>query len=311
VEKFFEGIGNQLFGTQPFAAVAPALLFWTGGLIAWAWAQGVFHAWSVADVNTWLTNYAGAPALALIALALVVISSSLVVNLMTLPVLRLIEGYWPAWGWVQGARRRSTARLGKRLDRLEDQWQTLGMRPEEPLDPEEKAELAALDRQLRLAPADPAHRMPTTIGNILRAAELRPLEKYGLDSIICWPRLWLLLPAEVQKNIGAARDSLDAATRAAIWGVLTLVWSVWTPLAAPLVALIVVVLAYRSLRGAAETYGDLLESAFDLHRFALYRSVGWPLPATPVGERACGLQLTEYLFRGTASPAMRFTFPTE
>jgi len=43
-------------------------------------------------------------------------------------------------------------------------------------------------------PAESDRHMPTKLGNILRAAELRSKDKYGLDAVICWPRLWLLLP---------------------------------------------------------------------------------------------------------------------
>lgn len=308
MEKFFEGIGNQLFGGQPFVLVAPAILFWTGGFLAWSWANGTLQDWSTADVNTWLAAYAAAPALVLMGLVLVVVSSALAVALLTLPVLRLAEGYWPGWRWTRGIRQRLTHRLGARMDRLETQWQTLATRPAETLQPRERQALADIDRRLRLAPADPAHRMPTTLGNILRAAELRPWEKYGLDPVVCWPRLWLLLPPEVQETITAARGSLDTATRAAIWGMLALVWSFWTPLAAPLIALLVVVIAARSMRAAAEVYGDLVEAVFDLHRFGLYRSLGWPLPVCPAQERASGQALSAYLLRGAAPPAMRFQF---
>jgi hypothetical protein len=311
VEEFFEGIGNQLFGGQPFALVAPAIMFWTGGFLAWNWANGTFQDWSTTDVNTWLEAYAAAPALILVSLALIVVSSALAVALLTLPVLRLAEGYWPGWRWTRGARHWLTARIGKRLDRLETEWQTLSVRPAETLLPEERQTLAELDRRLRLAPADPTHRMPTPLGNILRAAELRPWEKYGLDPVVCWPRLWLLLPPEVQENITAARGSLDAATRTATWGVLVLAWTYWAPLAAPLIALLVVVLAARSMRTSAEVYGDLLESAFDLHRFALYRAVGWPLPACPAEERGSGQAVSEYLLRGTAPATMRFQIPDD
>lgn len=309
MEKFFEGIGNQLFAGQPSAVIAPAVLFWTGGFLAWAWDNGTFLSWSTTDVNVWLTAYASAQALVLAALALVIVSSALAVALLTLPVLRLAEGYWPTWRWTRRMRSWLVGRRGVGLARLEDQWQALSGRPAGTLSPEERQALAAADRRLRLAPADPQHRMPTALGDILRAAELRPWAKYGLDPVVCWPRLWLLLPHDVQGSITIARGSLDTATRAAVWGVLVLIWAYWAPLVAPLVALVVVVLAARSMRSAAEVYGDLVESAFDLHRVALYRAAGWPLPVSPDQERACGQQLSEYLLRGTASPTLRFHFP--
>ena len=309
MEKFFEGIGNELFGRQPFSLVAPAVVYWTAGFLAWSWANGKFQDWSTADVNAWLEAYAAAPALVLVALALIVVSSALLVAVLTLPILRLAEGYWPRWRWTQRIRTSLTARRGAELDRLEAEAQALGIRPPETLSPEERQTLADLDRRLRLAPADPAHRMPTTLGNILRAAELRPWEKYGLEPVVCWPRLWLLLPPDAQAEITAARGSLDAATRTAIWGVLVLAWTPWAPILAPIIAVGVVVLAVRSMRAAAAVYGDLLESAFDLHRFALYHAVGWPVPVAPAQERESGLELSAYLLRGIAPVTMRFEFP--
>ena len=75
--------------------------------------------------------------------------------------------------------------------------------------------------------------MPTSIGNILRAAERRPADKYGLDAIIVWPRLWLLLPEATRTELRAAYGSLDLATATVIWGVLFCAFAPFTWLAVP------------------------------------------------------------------------------
>jgi hypothetical protein len=77
-------------------------------------------------------------------------------------------------------------------------------------------------------------------------------------------------------------------------------WAV--PLAVAVVALGMVVVIHR-----AETFGDLVESAFDLHRWALYRALRWPLPSNPEEEYLYGTQLTEYLWRGSREPTPTFT----
>ena len=159
-----------------------------------------------------------------------------------------------------------------------------------------KDELALLDWQQHQLPL-PDKLMSTRLGNILRAAERRPLEKYGLDAIICWSRLWLLLPDAVKQELRAARADLNAAARVWLWSVLFMVWGVWALWAIPL-GLLSALFAYRWAIAAATLYGDLIEATFDLYRQLLYDSLGWRRPPDPEEERRVGRELTEYLWRG-------------
>jgi hypothetical protein len=63
---------------------------------------------------------------------------------------------------------------------------------------------------------------------------------------------------------------------------------------------------YSMAQYSAMAYGDLLESAFDLHRLSLYDAVGWPRPADSEHEKALGAQLTEFLWRGTVPKPVTF-----
>ena len=65
--------------------------------------------------------------------------------------------------------------------------------------------------------------MPLELGNILRAAETKPEEKYGLNAIVCWPRFWLLLPEETKQEISGARAALDVGAQAMFWSLLFIV----------------------------------------------------------------------------------------
>lgn len=159
-------------------------------------------------------------------------------------------------------------------------------------------EQIALDWQQQHFPL-PSQLMPTRLGNILRAAEQRPLEKYGLDAIICWPRLWLLLPEAVKKDLQEARADLNSAARVWLWSLLFLIWATlgaWW--AIPLGILSALFAYYGWAIAAATTYGDLIEATFDLYRPLLYQSLRWNLPPEPDEERRVGRQLTEYLWRG-------------
>ncbi|MFE4104896.1 MAG: hypothetical protein ACTS3T_15570, partial [Almyronema sp.] len=150
---------------------------------------------------------------------------------------------------------------------------------------------------------------PTRLGNILRAAERKPSEKYGLDAVICWSRLWLLLPDAVKQDLQAARADLNSAARVCLWSLLFCGWALLSlqfdpkftinPLALwPLLGLLSARFAYQWAIAAATTYSELIEASFDLYRHLLYESLRWHLPADPAVERRVGAELTQYLWRG-------------
>lgn len=151
--------------------------------------------------------------------------------------------------------------------------------------------------------------MPTPIGNILRAAERRPADKYGLDPVALWPRLWLLLPDLTRQELVAARASLDNATTAMIWGLLFCAFAPLTLLAPPAGLAVAAAALTVVMPGRAQAFLDLVEAAYDLHRTALYQQLRWPLPENPAQERSQGQQLTAYLWRGSDQEVPAFTGP--
>lgn len=56
----------------------------------------------------------------------------------------------------------------------------------------------------------------------------------------------------------------------------------------------------------AAVYGDLVETAFDVHRFALYDALGWEGPRDSDEERIKGKQLSEFLWRGTLKEKIQY-----
>jgi len=60
------------------------------------------------------------------------------------------------------------------------------------------------------------------------------------------------------------------------------------------------------MRDGAATYGDLLESRYDLRRRLLYESVTWSLPQTPAEAPQLGRTLTECLWRGSDDTSPTF-----
>ncbi len=90
------------------------------------------------------------------------------------------------------------------------------------------------------------------------------------------------------------------------WGLLFLLWASLWPWAA-LIALAWMALAYSLALDAACVYADLLQAAFDLYRWDLYKAVAWELPgASGEEEIALGQRLSEFLWRGTSAKPITY-----
>ncbi|MFF9410772.1 hypothetical protein ACF1B0_35415 [Streptomyces anandii] len=280
---------------------SPALLFWLGGLLAWVWAHGGFtgpaSGWQALQ-RAWTRALAGTTSLAQALLAvlalLLVLGASRIAETCTPAVLRLLEGYWPRW--ARPLRSTLVAVRGFFIGRRAERWRALARRRAQ-LTPAERAEYAALNTRRALVPAVPEERMPTGLGDVLKAAESRPRHRYGLDSVVCWPALWLTMPDHARVEVAAARERLDEGARLWLWSVLFAVWAVFTWWAL-VVAPAGMAAGYRLAAAGSVSYGQLVDACFDLYRDELYRGVGWEPPSGPAGEQAAGRRLTTYLERG-------------
>ena len=307
LSKFWDAATGKL--ADRWAAIgAPAVVFWVGGVLAWAFAGS---GWSrLSQVSHWLDGKNAATQVAALLGALVVVAASaIVVQRLTAPVLRLMEGYWPRWlQWLTSRRRRHTIQRRRADDTA---WQRLQSEIEhnEPT-AEQRADLDRLEHRRRHRPILNSELMPTRVGNILRAAETRPYHRYGLEAVIVWPRLWLVLPGPARQELTTARGSVDASVAAVIWG---LGFVAFTPLAwwaTPVGIAMAVSAAVWWVPARAEVFADLVEGAYDMYRTVLYQQVRWPLPDNPAGEHQTGIDLTKYLDRGSDKPYPDFTSPS-
>jgi hypothetical protein len=306
--NFWQGVGGKL--ADRWGAIAtPALVFALGGLLAWSYSRGGLGRLTM--VTRWMGGQTTvAQVVVVLTVLLAVAGTGLIVNRLTFPVLRLLEGYWPPW--CGRLCRSLLAQVEQRAIADEAAWKELAPRVYSPTPDATRAEVEAfarLDQRRRRRPNTASRYMPTRIGNILRAAESWPKDKYGLDATVVWPRLWLVLPDSSRQELLTARMALNSAVAAVIWGLLFCVYAVWTPFAilaglAVATAAVAFWVPYR-----AEVFGDLLEAAYDLHRFALYQQLRWPLPTDPMDEHSQGECLTEYLWRGGNDPSPTFTPP--
>lgn len=303
--SFLQGFGGKLAEQWVTQLLTPAVVFWGGGLLAY----GTRYGWAAITQRFPDTN-SEPLRLGILALGLIgLVISALIVQRFDTEVLRGLEGYWYPGirdlgrGLLQWMTRRQIRRRNTVLKR----WKQLQRQAKvNPLSAVERAELVRCDATLRQFPSRDDDFLPTRLGNLLRAAERRPYDRYGLDAIICWPRLWLLLPDSAKTELQAARTDLNNGVRIFTWSLLFLIWTIWAWWAIPC-ALVSALLAYSWMLDSATVYGDLIESAFDLYRSLLYTYLRLPLPAHAAEEQARGQQVTEYLFRGSQSPQMEFT----
>lgn len=292
--SFWTGMSGKLAERGVAAILSPAFLFWAGGVAA---------AGQIDDLAARFGDLTGAEqGAAVVGGFLLVALSGIVAQALALPTLRLLEGYWPRP--LDPLRHRLTAVRSRRLDEAGERWRALALaRHTRVLSPSERDEYARLERLRQQGPTRAELRMPTRLGNVLRAAEARPGERYGLDAIVCWPRLWMVLPETARTEVGAARQALDARVEVWIWSVL---FCAWVPLAwwAAIAGIVVATAAYKALVSAAATYGQLVVATYDLYRAALYTALRVPLPGSLTEERAAGAALTRYLSRGVPPAAV-------
>ncbi len=296
-DKIWEGIGGKISDQWSAARLTSATLFWLGGLLA------------IADHFGWATlrqrfdALKDAEKVAVVAGVLFLLAASATtIQSCALPALRLLEGYW--WKRLDKIRKWLVTRQKRQRDKNDERWQAIVKKLHLTLEEALLTEFSNLEALQRQFPVNDTWLMPTRLGNILRAAELRPSMRYGLDAVICWPRLWLILPDSVTSTLSEARQALDSAIRFMLWSMLFLGWGILAWWALPIGALGLYV-GYRRALSAALTYAILIESTFDMFRFDLYDALRLPKPSSSA-EVGDGERLTRFLLRGAIGPAIPY-----
>ncbi|WP_299025385.1 hypothetical protein [uncultured Thermanaerothrix sp.] len=290
LSAFWESLGSEVTRRWAPHLLGPGMLFWGVGGVALAQRGYLGPLWA------WVNQRSGLEqTLLAAAVVLGLILSATLMQRLRLDWLRLLEGAWP--DGLRGLCEALTRRWADRIAREEARYQDL-KQAEATLTPRQREELARLEMRLHYVPADPADYRPTRLGNILRTGERDAAYKYGLDALVCWARLWLLLPPEARNDLALARERLEEDVVLWGWGLLSLIWAFFlAPLA--LISLVWMITAYNLALRSASVYADLIMAAFDLYRHKLYTALGWPLPPAGEAERVYGEKLSEYLWRGT------------
>ncbi|WP_329008713.1 hypothetical protein OG271_22980 [Micromonospora rifamycinica] len=165
--------------------------------------------------------------------------------------------------------------------------------------------------------------LPTRLGNTLRAAE-EHADRYGLDGVAAWPRLYVVLPEQFVAAFSAAATALEAAVTVSVLGAgfallggglaaAALPW--YGALACVWGGIGVALLGYRAAARAAVPYAQLVRTAFDVHRFALLEAMRLELPPSFGAEREQWLQLGKVWYSGwpdsDRASALRYPQPAE
>jgi hypothetical protein len=297
-DTLLSNVGGKIADQVIVQLYAPAYVFWAGGIALYLRA----HWTSLKPVVTTL------PESNMIVLAagwaLLVAASAAIGQRFEPGAVRLLEGYH----WPERLKKWRCQRFTKRYTDAVSVFQSLAPKIDHnTATPAEREQYVDTDLQLHRLPPNPDDIMPTELGNILRAAERRVEAKYGLDPRICWARLWTLISKDAREDLSDSRAALDIGARSFLWGGLFAVWTIWSWWAI-LVAVAAVLASYAWMIQAADEYGELLESAYDVYRFALYKSLCLRLPADSAEEPEMGRLLTRFLWRGDV-PAI-FTKPS-
>lgn len=248
-----------------------------------------------------------------IALVVVVVLASILLQPFQVTVVRLLEGYWgrslgiPAMLMIshhqrlafiagQDARDRYVARTTTDLPTVHARQRRVAAK--------RRRRVRALALHARYPRKD--RMLPTMLGNILRRGEDAAGGRYGLDAMTVYPRIYPSLHPRLDAAMSRQLDLID--TTAA----LTVAFAVAAAASAPLmitqagepamiypVALAAAMfVAYRGARAAAEGHAMLLATVLDVHRFDLLRALHLPLPGTVREEITMNRSLSQFLARG-------------
>jgi hypothetical protein len=265
----------------------PCLVFWGLLLVVWlAGTEGVSEA-----ARRWRGQegvYQAAEAVCFV-LAVYIFSIMLVGKMHA--ILQFYEGYWtfPGSRYLKEYGKARHQRILKKLSRAPHGYDTIYYNYPMPT-----------RRYLEEV-------MPTRLGNILKNAELYPTDRYQIDAVQVWPRLYGLLPENLVQAMDLSRggmehmlllSSLFAAFALAAGGYLLVVkgeW--WLFLLCFWGGLVVAWAAYGSALGNAQLYGVQFKAAFDLYRNELLRKLRKPLPATQIEEKQTWQEVCQFLYR--------------
>lgn len=155
------------------------------------------------------------------------------------------------------------------------------------------------------------HLMPTRLGNIYKAAELYPFDRYGIDSVFFWTHLHQVLPDKFTEKLQEVKIATDffllCSLLCVIFPVLAVPYLITHNASIVLIILctLTLVLGWLSYEAAlipALSYAELIRVAFDLYHRTLLKEFNFTPPDNIEDEKRLWRNLTDFLFRGFPLP---------
>ncbi|MGN9909312.1 hypothetical protein ACTMTJ_17345 [Phytohabitans sp. LJ34] len=241
-------LGRRITERWAAVVVLPGLLY--AAVAAWAVACGHRHAldatYALARARSATGGWGDAASVVVLAAGLLA-AATVAGAVATTVGERVVHRYW--------IRDASPARQRRLRERTEETW-------------------AARDDQ------PPTRYLPvraTAVGERFRLLGERLDAEYGLSAPLAWPRLWLIVDAEVRKLVDTAHRQYFTDATWAAWGLLYLPWAVWWWPAA-LLGLAAIAIGTWRAPTSATTLATLMESTVDTHQAALAAALGVALP---------------------------------
>jgi hypothetical protein len=213
---------------------------------------------------------------------------------------RYFEGYWPRIGVLRTLRNSRTELYRRRWKYFQTLVESDGM-----LTKAEKDEI--VEKQLTLYPPENHldKLMPTSIGNILRAAEIYAFERYGISSTVIWTRLYPLL---TDGSLAPLEGSKIARDFMLLMSVLAAIFTlIWCPILAFftnhwLLFLLCALgwpfswICYHNAVQRALAYSEQLKAMFDLYRHDLLEALKLPIPSDANVEYGEWSDLSDFFY---------------
>jgi hypothetical protein len=167
------------------------------------------------DVMILISNLKDLDVTSGIVLAAFIVVLSLIVQPFQTLFVRMLEGYWGntiIGSWLAKLGASVHTKQHSKLTELANQIHILNdSSPQSEIEASKKSINASFELSQRYPSKERV--LPTALGNVLRAAEDSAGQRYGLDTVEVWPRLYPLIPDTLRDIIDSLRNQLDLVTR--------------------------------------------------------------------------------------------------